>query len=101
MKELPDIADMLAEVRAFLARLGPDLDKGAKFEAQVAVYLLDIAQRELAAPSAAQADTAQLCGDIRAGRRDGQWDETLDAELDAAAARVRIVRPDHLKGAQL
>lgn len=97
MKELPDLPDLLATVREFLARLGPTLDKGAKFEAQVAVYLLDIARRELAAPNT-EVDTAQLCADIRSGRCDARWDETLDAELAAAVARVRIVRPDHLEG---
>ncbi|HWA89458.1 MAG TPA: hypothetical protein VG889_05445 [Rhizomicrobium sp.] len=97
MTELPDVPDMLATVRDFLARLGPTLDKGARFEAQVAVYLLDIARRELAAPPAG-ADTTRLCADIRSGRCDVRWDETLDVELDAAIARVRIVRPDHLEG---
>ncbi len=98
MKELPDVPDMLATVRDFLALLGPTLDKGAKFEAQVAVYLLDIARRELTAPPAPAADTAQLCADIRSGARDASWLDTLDAQLDAAIARVRIVRPDHLEG---
>ncbi len=97
MTEKPGIPDLLATVRDFLARLGPTLDKGAKFEAQIAVYLLDIVGRELAAPPVPDPAAAQRCADIRAGRLDGRWDETLDAELAAAAARVRIVRPDHLE----
>jgi hypothetical protein len=100
MKELPDIPDMLATVREFLKRLGPSLDKGMKFEAQVAAYLLDIAVRELAAHPTVRIDISQLCADIRSGSLDKQWDEILDTELDAVVARVRIVRPKHLEGAK-
>lgn len=96
MKEIPGVPDLLATVRDFLARIGPTLDKGAKFEAQVAVYLLDIAGRELAA-APADTDAAALCADIRSGARDARWGDTLDAELEAAVARVLIVRPDHLE----
>jgi hypothetical protein len=88
---------MLATVRDFLTRLGPTLDRGAKFEARVAVYLLDIAGRQLVAPSRADADTTRLCADIRSGARDASWDATLEAELDAVVSRVKIVRPDHLE----
>jgi hypothetical protein len=97
MRELPDIPDMLSTVRDFLAQLVPELDKGSKFEAQVAIYLLDIAQRELAAPPAPKAGAMRLCADIRAGACDASWETTLDTEFEAVIARVRIARPDYME----
>ena len=98
MTEIPDVPDILATVRDFLEGLAPTLEKGAKFEAQVAIYLLDIARRQVAAPAKAEADATKLCRDIRSGTLDGQWDEVLDAELAAVTGRVRIVRPEYLDG---
>jgi len=96
MSEMPDATDIVSTVRDFLARIGPSLKKGAKFEAQVATYLLDIVQRELANPVEALSDERELCRKIRAGSCDGQWDELVRSQLDAVIARVRIVRPSYL-----
>jgi hypothetical protein len=40
--------------------------------------------------------TEELCADIRAGRYDSKWDETLDLVLAQTVDKVRIVRPGHL-----
>jgi hypothetical protein len=96
MNESPDVADILVTVRDFLARLCAILEKGPKYEAHVAVYLLDIVRRELASPAQIYTDDTRLCEDIRSGKRDALWDETLEAQLVAAIARVRIARPDYL-----
>jgi hypothetical protein len=96
MKEMPDTADIVSTVRDFLARIGPSLEKGAKFEAQVATYLLDMVQRELKSPRETRGDERELCTKIRSGSCDAQWDALVRAQLDAAIARVRIVRPGYL-----
>jgi hypothetical protein len=101
MNERPDVADILVTVRDFLSHLGPTLEKGLKYEAQVAVYLLDVVRRELGTPAQTDSNVARLCEDIRSGKCDALWDETLKAQLTAAIARVRIVRPDYLDDGKL
>jgi hypothetical protein len=104
VKELPDVADILSTVRDFLQRCLPTLAESARFEAQIAIFLLDVARRQVEASSDAEgragpSETAALrrrCREIRSGARDSRWEETLGEELDAAGARVRIARPDHL-----
>ena len=95
MNEIPDAADIILTVRDFLARIGPLLAKGAKFEAQVATYLLDIVHRELPAPVQGS-DELELCRKIRAGACDSEWNALLRSQLAEAVARVRIVRPGYL-----
>lgn len=102
MRELPDIPDILSTVRDFLLRLGRTLEKGPRFEAQVAVYLLDIARRELEAAAKANDrpadnEATKLCQEIRFGAHDACWDQTLQKELNAAIARVLVVRPDYIE----
>ena len=101
MKEMPDIPDILLTVRDFLKDLAPTLQPGAKFEAQVAIYLLDIARREIALVNAVEDASAgeavkQLCDRIRSGAHDADWDKTVTAVLDDTIARVCIVRPAYL-----
>ncbi len=108
VKELPDLPDILLIVREFLQKLAPSLPPGQKFEAQVASYLLEIAQREISEISAEGAvsdrdvvTTGLLCEEIRSGARDRVWDQTLQDALDDTIARVRIVRPSHLAAEHL
>jgi hypothetical protein len=98
VKEFPGVDDLLATVREFLQRIGPDLPASSKYDGQVAVYLLDIARREIAdfVRPAAEDAAATLCAEIRAGRRDDDWDSTLQSILEDTIARARIVRPGHL-----
>lgn len=96
MSEVPDAADIISTVRDFLARTGPSLEKSAKFEAQVATYLLDIVQRELKSPLVVRGNERELCRKIRSGACDEEWDALVCSQLDAVIARVQIVRPGYL-----
>jgi hypothetical protein len=97
MRERPDLPDLLLTVRDFLAALTPTLPPVSIYDAQVAVYLLDIARREIELPSpVGEDDVFSLCADIRAGRKDDDWDATLVALLASSVDRVRRTRPGYL-----
>ena len=99
VKEFPGVDDLLATAREFLQRIGSDLPASSKYDGQVAVYLLDIARREIASfacPAAVEDGAIALCAEIRAGTRDEDWEFTLQNVLEDTIARARIVRPGHL-----
>ena len=99
VKEFPDTDDLLATVREFLQRVSPDLPANSKFDGQVAVYLIDIVRREIAASMREPAEesyAAALCAEIRSGKRDDDWERTLQNILEDTVARVKIARPSHL-----
>jgi len=102
MDEFVDAAEILRTVKEFVQQLSAGLEPKAKYDAQVAIYLLDIVTRELADRGREmqigmdRAAIEKLCEDIRAGRHDADWDRTLDGVLSDTIRRVKIVRPDHL-----
>ena len=64
MQDLPDKSDLLAGVQRFLAEhVGPALeDRGAQFRLKIAIYLLDIVQREMThAEAQDRAEWSSLC----------------------------------------
>jgi len=113
-QDRPAITDILLTVQKFLDDTGPRLEGEAKYHAQVSSYLLGICERELrlgpdtdrkereALSAFLKKDgslaelTEALCAEIRAGKHDGNWDETLDLVLAQTVDKVRIVRPGHL-----
>lgn len=92
----PDMGDILRTVQAFLKECEPQLTAENRYKAQVASYLLGICEREIAHGPARRDGAAELCADIRAGRRDDDWDVLLDQLLDEARAAVRVTKPGHM-----
>ncbi len=113
-QDRPSLDDILATVREFLDRVSVKLSGEERYHAQVASYLLAMAERE--AKSGAVLDTEEhrrmasflgreasldeldqlLCDRIRSGACDASWDATLALVLQQTVDKVRIVRPDHL-----
>ncbi|MFZ5707568.1 MAG: DUF6285 domain-containing protein [Pseudomonadota bacterium] len=92
----PDMADILQTVQAFLKECEPQLASEDRYKAQVASYLLGICAREIAYGPSRRDGAEALCADIRAGRRDGDWDGLLDQLLEEARAAVQVTKPGHL-----
>jgi hypothetical protein len=110
-QDRPSISDILLTVKKFLDDTAAKLDGEAKYHAQVSSYLLGICERELG--HSVEYDVAEqariaaflgrdgslatlteaLCHDIRSGRLDDRWDETLDLVLANTIDKVKIVRP--------
>ena len=113
-QDRPSINDILLTVQKFLDDTGPTLSGEAKYHAQVSSYLLGICERELRLAGdydrkeAAQLSeflgarkpltemTGALCENIRAGKYDGSWDETLALILEQTIDKVKVVKPRHL-----
>jgi hypothetical protein len=113
-QDRPSINDILLTVQKFLDDTGPQLEGEAKYHAQVSSYLLGICERELRLAGefdrkeAAQLAeflgataplgemTAEFCRNIRAGKYDDKWDETLALILDQTIDKVKVVKPRHL-----
>jgi len=113
IQDRPPIDDLLRTVRQFVESIGPRLSGEAAFHARVAVYLLQICERELAQTGGATFEAARLaavlgrerplaeqcrvlCAGIRAGDFDDRWDEAFDLALRQVVDKVRIVRPEWL-----
>jgi hypothetical protein len=110
-QDRPSINDLLLTVQKFLDDLGPTLKGEAKYHAQVSSYLLGICEREIGlAAGFDETERARLTGflgrdgslagltealsaEIRAGRLDDRWDETLALVLDMTIDKVKVVRP--------
>jgi len=110
-QDRPSINDILQTVKKFLDDTAPKLEGEAKYHAQVSSYLLGICDRELALSAGFDAAeqarfsaflgrdgsvaelTKALCDDIRAGRLDDRWDQTLELVLANTIDKVKIVRP--------
>lgn len=99
-QDRPDLDDVLATVQQFLEGAAAELDGVTRYHAQVSAYLLGICRREIAAStgiaSAPDDRLRKLCQDIRGGKLDAAWQETLDRVLAETAAKAAIVRPEHL-----
>ena len=113
-QDRPSINDILLTVQKFLDDTGPKLEGEAKYHAQVSSYLLGICERELRLGAdfdrteAAQLSqflgskaplgemTAEFCANIRAGKYDKNWDETLALILAQTVDKVKVVKPRHL-----
>jgi hypothetical protein len=113
-QDRPSINDILLTVQKFLDDTGPKLEGEAKYHAQVSSYLLGICERELRLADdfdrkeAAQLSvflgsnapldtmTAEFCANIRAGKYDKNWDQTLNLILEQTIDKVKVVKPRHL-----
>jgi len=113
IQDRPPVDDLLRTVRQFVESIAPWLSGEAAFHARVAVYLLQICERELAQTGGASFEAARLaavlgrerplaeqcrvlCAGIRAGDFDDRWDEAFDLALRQVVDKVRIVRPEWL-----
>ncbi len=102
MDEFVDAAELVKSVQEFLQQLTPGLEAKARYDAQVAVYLLEMVRRELTSQPTVERSAASarairtLCADIRTGARDADWSQVLDEVLLDTVRRVEIVRPDYL-----
>lgn len=110
----PDLGEILRTVREFVAGITDTLAEQERYHAMCASYLLSVGLRELelgpavdraeratlaAFYGATGADAAGIAGlsrDIRAGRCDARWDETLALVLAHVVNKVRVSRPEHL-----
>jgi hypothetical protein len=110
-QDRPSINDLLQTVQKFLDDIGPTLSGEAKYHAQVSSYLLGICDREIRLGAETDfKERARLSGflgrngdlpelietlatEIRAGKLDDRWDETLALVLDQTIDKVKIVRP--------
>ena len=92
----PTSSDLLATVADFLARIGPNLASGDKYEALVCSHIIAMVRRELEDGPLEDIDEAALAAAIRAGDHDADWDATFSAILARTITRVARVKPDHL-----
>jgi hypothetical protein len=110
-QDRPSINDLLLTVQKFLDDVGPTLSGEAKYHAQVSSYLLGICEREIRLGTGYDLDEQQRLGaflnrggtlaeltqalatDIRVGKLDDRWGETLDLVLEATINKVKVVRP--------
>ncbi len=99
----PPLDELLLTVRDFLLEIRPRLDGAHRYHAQVAAYLLEIAQRELQDRNGEAAvkkhfgsDMEQLRTAMRSGALDAREDELRAALLTDVIAAVAVTRPDHL-----
>jgi hypothetical protein len=97
MGDQPDASGLLdVALLALRERLVPLLRDDARIEALKIIRALEIARRELDAPSVEARDAAALLAAIRAGRHDD--DAGLHASLLAEVrARVAVANPADLK----
>ncbi|MDB5396152.1 MAG: hypothetical protein JWM91_3658 [Rhodospirillales bacterium] len=113
-QDRPSINDILLTVQKFLDDTGPKLEGEAKYHAQVSSYLLGICERELrlagdfdrkeavqladflGSGAPLDAMTAEFCANIRAGKYDKNWDQTLELILAQTIDKVKVVKPGHL-----
>lgn len=113
-QDRPTLDELIRTAREFVDSASARLPEELKYEAQVASYLLAIAEREvlygaehawqdnqrLAAFFGTAGSTeemiASLCARIREGRCDEQWDQTMQLVLGLVVSKVAIVRPDRL-----
>lgn len=113
-QNLPTLADLLHEVRAFLDGITPGLPEQDRYHALCCSHLLALAAREVEAGPAlacaiAEARAAlarhtglslssedELAGRLRDGTLDPHWEAALETVLRTVIARVRITKPGHL-----
>ncbi len=113
-QDRPSINDILLTVQKFLDDTGPTMSGEAKYHAQVSSYLLGICERELrlagdfdrkeaaqlseflGAKAPLDAMTVEFCANIRAGKYDKNWDQTLNLILEQTIDKVKVVKPRHL-----
>lgn len=113
-QDQPDLAEILRTVREYLESIVDRVPSEDRYQAMCSVYLMAIAERELAAGAVAAAEleqrlqafigdvlphaqaTAELAARIRSGACDTGWDETFALVLAQVIHRVRVSRPEHL-----
>ena len=115
--DMPDMPDLLQTVRDFIDELMPRLDAQDRYHALCALYLLDIARRELGEwVHQPTSDDARLAALVEGGAemppelviktlceniRDGQHDDRLPQLFEVMQAhvidKVRVSRPDYLQ----
>lgn len=113
-QDRPTLGDLLRTSCEFVESIASHLPTEFKYDAQVAVYLLNICEREamsgakrawednallasfLHAEGSTDELTQALCGRIRNGECDAIWDETMQMVLALVVSKVGIVRPDRL-----
>ncbi|MBM4228270.1 MAG: hypothetical protein FJ164_11060 [Gammaproteobacteria bacterium] len=113
-QNLPDLPDILREVRAFIEAVTPRVEEKDRYHAMCCSYLLAVAERELTRGEAAEremqqaraalaevsgmplASDGELAARLREGRLDAHWDAALESVLRQVVARVRVSKPTHL-----
>jgi hypothetical protein len=108
----PDVPEILRTVREFIDGVTPRLAGLDRYHALCAIYLIEIAERELAgweapptaaderlrelagiAPEDGRQAITSLCRRIRAGELEDRMDELLEALTAHVVAKVRVSKP--------
>ena len=113
-QNLPNLSDILSEVRAFIEAITPTVEEKDRYHAMCCSYLLAVAERELTLGEAAEAEMqtaraalaevsgtslpgeVELAASLRQGRLDAHWDAALESVLRQVVARVKVSKPTHL-----
>ena len=113
-QNLPNLSDILSEVRAFIEAITPTVEEKDRYHAMCCSYLLAVAERELTLGEAAEAEMqtaraalaevsgtslpgeVELAACLRQGRLDAHWDAALESVLRQVVARVKVSKPTHL-----
>jgi len=113
-QNLPNLSDILSEVRAFIEAITPTVEEKDRYHAMCCSYLLAVAERELTLVEAAEAEMqtaraalaevsgtslpgeVELAACLRQGRLDAHWDAALESVLRQVVARVKVSKPTHL-----
>ncbi|MSR15169.1 MAG: hypothetical protein EXR86_11520 [Gammaproteobacteria bacterium] len=114
LQDQPPVPGIMRVVREFLESIIDQVPDADRYHAMCCVYLMNVAERELAvdpvAPELKQRIDAFL-GEIRPlpdaiqefsvglreGRCDARWDETFALVLAQVVAKVQVSKPDHLQ----
>ena len=98
----PDCFELIRTVNDFLESIEGKLHGSDKYGLQCAKHVLNIIAREIEGAPDGSLQTAddikKLCLEIREGKYDGNWPETLKDILDHVVEKVKISDPNHLRG---
>ena len=115
LNDQPDCFELLQTVTDFLTSIEGKLQGSDKYNLQCAKHVLTIMVREIKQTQAdfpdengdlshfykllsqQKGDVGKFCSDIREGKYDYNWTDTLEAVLDHVIEKVKISDPSHLR----